>query len=366
MKNSKLYSLILIFAVALLSIQCTTDPIPGEDGMDGLDGQDGLDGAAGTAECAGCHNVEKSEEVHASYLFSGHYNETLDDGQPISQYANRSFGGTSSCAACHTNDGYTDWAEKGLSSVPFGDPSYPTGTQTITCTTCHDMHTSFDFEKDGYDYALRRIAPVTFIADESVTIDYGEEFTSHTCATCHQPRSTFESRLNDDGTVNVNGRFGPHYGAQSTLLEGIQGAELDGYEYRRTDGTAAHRQGSSCTQCHMGESTGNNDGLHTKKPTDVTCAKCHDDVIPREVPGFDDDYKTLEDLLLAEGLLKVEIDPDTGDEDIVIVPNATTDLIPAAALWNYRMLYYDHSHGVHNPRYAQDLLQNSIDALNGN
>jgi hypothetical protein len=360
MKNSKLYSLILIFAVALLSIQCTTDPIPGPPGEDGIDGIDGIDGVDGTAECAVCHNVAKSEEVHASYMFSGHFNENMDhDDLPLSQYANRSFGGTSACAACHTNDGYIDWAETG--STLFGGTPLYSGTQTISCTACHGKHTSFDFETDGKDYALRIIDPVTLIADNSVTLDYGDDFTSHTCATCHQPRSTFEGSINEDGTVNVSGRFGPHYSAQSTLLEGIQGAELDGYEYRRADGTAIHRVGSSCVNCHMGESTGNNDGLHTTKWTETSCTQCHQNGVPTTVTGYEEAYKNLEDLLLAEGLLEID-----DDGEISIVPNPNADLIPAAALWNYRMLYYDHSKGVHNPLYATDLLQNSIDALNGN
>ena len=359
MKNSKLYSLILIFAVALLSIQCTTDPIPGPPGENGVDGVDGVDGVNGTAECVACHNVATSEEVHASYLFSGHYNENMDHGDgPLSQYANRGFGqGTSACTYCHTSDGYTDWTETGM-AITGSAPAYP-GTQTITCTTCHGKHTSFDFENDGFDYALRSIAPVELLASD-VTLDYGEEITSHTCATCHQPRSTFEGAINEDGTVQVSGRFGPHYGAQSTLLEGIQGAELAGYEYEGADGSAIHRSGSSCVACHMGESTGNNDGLHTKKPTETTCVQCHTNGVPTEVAGFDEAYQTLEDLLLAEGLLEID------DEGEVSIVSGTYELIPAAALWNYRMLYYDHSHGVHNPKYARALIQNSIDALNGN
>ena len=64
-------------------------------------------------------------------------------------------------------------------------------------------------------------------------------------------------------------------------------------------------------------------------------------------------------------LSKIEIDEDTGEEEVVIITNDNMDLIPAAALWNYKMIYYDHSHGVHNPKYAKDLVQNSIDALNG-
>ncbi len=348
MKNFKLINLLLIVATSLLLVNCTTDPIPGPDGQDGVDG---VDGVSGTAECAACHNVAKSEEVHASYMFSGHFNENMDHGDgPLSAYGNRS-----SCTACHTSDGFIDYATVG--SVT-GD-AYP-GTQTITCTTCHGEHTSFDFETDGFDSALRILAPVTLMADASVTLDYGENIGSHTCATCHQPRSTFEGAINDDGTVNVSGRFGPHYGAQSTLLEGIQGAELAGYTYDGADGSAAHRAGSSCTQCHMGESTGNNDGLHSLNWTETSCTGCHQNGVP------DDDflaeaYQTLEDLLLAEGLLEINEDGETS-----IISNPNADLIPAAALWNYRMLYYDHSHGVHNPEYAKDLVNNSIDALSAN
>ena len=371
MKNLKLVNLLFILAASVLLVNCTTDPIPGPDGVDGVDG---VDGASGTAECAACHNVEKSEEVHASYLFSGHYNENMDhdvndDGvnDPLSQYGNRGFApsGSLSCVSCHTSDGYIDIVETG--STLFGsfqdNGGYPLydGTQTITCNTCHDKHTSFDFENEGYDFALRVIDPVTLLADANVTIDYEEEFTSHTCATCHQPRSTFEGAIQEDGKVNVTGRFGPHYGAQSTLLEGIQGAELEGYTYDGADGSARHRSGSSCTSCHMGEPTGDllDNGLHSKNPTETSCTICHSNGIPSK-DFLKEDFQALENLLVAEGIITID------DEGNVSIVSGKYDLIPAAALWNYKMIYYDHSHGVHNPEYAKDLVQNSIDALNDN
>jgi len=68
----------------------------------------------------------------------------------------------------------------------------------------------------------------------------------------------------------------------------------------------------------------------------------------------------LENLLVAEGIITID------DEGNVSIVSGKYDLIPAAALWNYKMIYYDHSHGVHNPEYAKDLVQNSIDALNDN
>jgi hypothetical protein len=49
MKNLKLFGSLMVFASALLFVQCTSDPItgpPGADGIDGIDGQDGQDGVS--------------------------------------------------------------------------------------------------------------------------------------------------------------------------------------------------------------------------------------------------------------------------------------------------------------------------------
>ena len=104
MKKIKLISFLILIATSLLFVQCTTDPIPGpagRDGADGIDGEDGangIDGATGThrmCRMSQCRNIRK---VHASYLFSGHYNENMDhdvDGDgindPLSQYGNQRF-----------------------------------------------------------------------------------------------------------------------------------------------------------------------------------------------------------------------------------------------------------------------------------
>ena len=51
--------------------------------------------------------------------------------------------------------------------------------------------------------------------------------------------------------------------------------------------------------------------------------------------------------------------PNTGE----FGEGATFTFVEAQALWNYRFLYQDHSHGVHNPAYARALLHNSREAL---
>jgi hypothetical protein len=198
---------------------------------------------------------------------------------------------------------------------------------------------------------------VELIADATYTIDYGaENASSHTCATCHQPRSKFEDDILENGNVDVGGRFGPHYGAQSTLLEGIQGAEIAGSVPYDAPTSAAHRSGSSCTNCHMGESDDLNEGKHSWNWAENSCTSCHSSGVPTEVTGFDQDFATLEGLLIDQGLITPEGSPVPGEYSVS----------EASAIWNYRMIYYDHSKGVHNPNYTMALIQNSIEALNGN
>ena len=348
MKNSKLYSLILIFAAALLCVQCTTDPIPGpagEDGIDGIDGVDGVDGVNGTTECAQCHNVAKSEAVHASFIKSFHSGIPNEDNNSWGR------GTSSSCSQCHNGQGFADYAEFGIAG------SYDT-SGPLTCSSCHDKHSSFDFDTDGKDYALRYLRPVTLMTDETYTIDYDDK-PSNTCAACHQPRRT----LVDDGSgfVAVSGHWGPHHGPQSTLLEGIQGEELAGRVDYPDPGSAAHRKGSSCTACHMDEPSGTDNGYHTWVPSYSTaCTECHNDA-PEEVEGFAEDMETLLAQLEDIGILHSEV----VDGHLEVHPiEGDWPLLEARAAWNYLLIYEDSSNGIHNPKYAKALIQNSIEALN--
>jgi nitrate reductase cytochrome c-type subunit len=359
MKKIKLIGLLMIIASSLLFIQCTSDVLTGPDGIAGIDGSDGtdgvngVDGVDGTAECIVCHNTETKEHAEASYLTSVHAQETMhyDSGTaqtlPTSSYANRS-----NCVQCHTSQGYIDNIDgKTLSTTgTIENPTYP-GKQTITCTTCHDKHSTFDFANDGYDFALRQaLRPVDLIAtDANYTIDMGS---SNTCVNCHQPRGIVPTTA----TVKLSSRFGPHHGPQSTLLEGIQGAEIAGALAYPGVGAAAHRTGASCTSCHMGEpsSATAHDGLHSWHPTASTCLTCHTGGAPAGVAGYDADMTTLEGLLVTKGAYSTTTGAFTSN---------TVDLIVAQAAWNFALLKEDRSKGIHNPNYTKALLKNSIDAI---
>ena len=369
MKNFKLINYLLIAASGLVFMQCTSDytAIPGQDGIDGIDGVDGVDGidGVGTQVCIDCHSSTHRDPINDAYALSGHANG--------SSWAR---GTSASCARCHNNEGYIDYLS-GLFVDSNGnqsaDPDGYAVSNAITCTGCHDQvegHRSFDFANDGNDYALRNIDPIQLFIDPAVQLDMANSVDplgrSNTCINCHQPRNSYPVPAGTGDYTITSYRFGPHHGPQSTMLEGIMGANIAGTTGYPGRGTAAHKTGASCTSCHMGQSTDGTDGSHTWEPTLNTCITCHDGwtSIPDEMTGFSTDFTTLHDLLVAKGYIS-----ESGSVLGANGSNASSSnplVIPvkdAQAIWNYKTLEEEHSKGIHNPNYTRALLKNSIEAI---
>ena len=406
----------MIVASSLLFFQCTNEytAIHGTDGIDGVDGLDGLDGQdASSAACISCHSSSHREPIISSYIASGHGSG--------SSWAR---GTSTSCAQCHNNEGFIDYLsgdyfalntegdpneyllddagepivnDNGTPGDPSDDfyepnPNYnpdygdyaehpvtgelmpsvnPAGyavSNPISCTGCHTDHRSFDFDADGNDYAVRNISPVHLDLDPTITIDFSTSSAdqlglSNLCITCHQPRTSYPIPTGTADITITSQRYGPHHGPQATLLEGVMGANYAGSTGYPGVGTAAHRTGSSCISCHMGESTGN-DGGHTWAPTNNACITCHTNGAPTEVTDYAADMTTLHNMLVAAGYISEAGDVqgdaggNAGSSNPLVVPVAH-----AQAIWNYKTLEEDKSHGVHNPGYATALLKNSIEAL---
>lgn len=352
MKTIKKLGYLMLITSGFLFMGCTSDPIPGPPGMDGIDGLDGLDGADGvdgTTSCVSCHSVSHREPIEMAYADSPH-----------STGSSWARGTSASCARCHNNEGFIDFMSNlYIDSLGFATAN-PEGyniSNPITCTGCHDSHRSFDFANDGNDYAVRSLQAVNLFIDPSVQIDIrnssDELGRSNLCVNCHQPRDSYEIPGPTADYEITSSRFGPHNGPQATLLEGIMGANVAGSAGYPGVGSAAHRQGSSCIACHMGETTDGSDGGHTWIPTENTCITCHTNGPPAEVTGFAGDMARLRDLLIAAGAIT-----ETGST----VPGTYSPQV-AQATWNYRTLEADGSRGVHNPNYTKALLQNSIEAL---
>ncbi|HEU4364842.1 MAG TPA: hypothetical protein VFT13_05190, partial [Candidatus Krumholzibacteria bacterium] len=90
----------------------------------------------------------------------------------------------------------------------------------------------------------------------------------------------------------------------------------------------------------------------------AACVPCHGATSDFDIDGIQTDISALEDslktLLVGRGFIL-----DNGNR----VPGTRT-ADEAGAIWNWLMVHYDRSAGVHNPAYLRGLLQSSIDFLN--
>ena len=357
-------------------LQCTSDkPIyaPGIDGEDGINGVDGIDGV-GAAECIACHASSHLNPITDAWRDSGH-----GSGGSWAR------GTSNSCAQCHNNEGYIDYLSGEFfqtdtdgdlvldingDPIPTINPDGYLVSNPITCTGCHNNHRSFDFENDGNDYAVRNIDPVKLQLDPTIVIDFSnssdELGLSNACITCHQPRTSYPIPSGTADVTITSQRYGPHHSSQATMLEGVLGANLAGSEAYPSPGSATHRADASCTSCHMGESDMASEGGHTWKPGLNACTTCHTGMteIPESIAGFDSAYTELENLLLAAGYIDSSgyvqgaNGGNASSSNPLVVPVAH-----AQAIWNYKTIYEDQSHGIHNPGYTRALLANSIEAL---
>lgn len=366
MKNFKFLSFLLIAASSLIFMQCSSDytAIPGQDGIDGIDGVDGVDGVdgmdgVGVQECIDCHSSANLEPIHDEYAISGHGSG--------SSWAR---GSSTGCAQCHSNEGYIDYLSD-LYVDTNGDQSvnqnFAYQGNSINCTGCHapeQGHRSFDFANDGNDYSLRNIDAVHLVIDPTVSVDLANTNEplglSNTCVTCHQPRNSYPVPSGTDDITITSSRYGPHHGPQSTLFEGIMGANIvgsTGYPGAGANGDSAHRKGTSCVGCHMDGDSG-----HSWEPTVGNCVSCHSSMtsIPTQITAWTD-FQVLHDLLEAKGYINADGSVIASSSSPLVVP-----VKDAQAIWNYKTLEEDKSNGMHNPKYTAALLKNTIEYLQGN
>jgi len=251
------------------------------------------------------------------------------------------------------------------------------------------------------DFSLREADPVmitSFITGvPDAMFDYGA---GNMCVQCHQTRTSSPMTPKPDpaaptATISIaTSRWYPHYGVQGQMLMGEGGFEFQGYTYGNSPHTT--QQGimeNGCAGCHMavqsdGDLGTGNAGGHTMKitwnpvaeepDTSYFLAGCEDAGCHGE--GFypTTDYPGastapagaqtfIHGLLDSLGTLLVNagyLDPVTG----VVKASSSTPLVitnaDAGALYNYFFVEHEGSFGVHNTKYAKDLLESSIAQLN--
>lgn len=327
----------------------------GQVGPPGPPGPQGPAGPAGPAGEAG-----SSGEVMATDLSCTEcHNDTTLIWSKEAQFRERSVHGTgeafergtsTSCAGCHGTEGAKARINAGL---PPHDPSVEgvTNVSPFDCRTCHNIHTTYtrdDFSLTGGEQ------PVKLEYTEG-TFDGGK---GNLCANCHQIRN--ELPVAADGNIDLgeNTRFGPHYGAEAPMLLGEGG--VGGV----SGSPSAHYQmvENTCVYCHMGDERN-----HTYEPEVARCQTCHADAENFDINGVQTEVQAMldevHDLLVASGIMRADYTDDTGNLQVGrSVPGVYPEAV-ANAMWNYKLVVYDQSRGVHNSAYAKALLQQALDAL---
>ncbi len=285
------------------------------------------------------------------------------------------------CAACHSGPGFLDFVGADGTASNVVDHPAPTGSP-IDCVACHNAEAS----------ALEN---VTFPSGIVIS-DLGP---SAVCTVCHQGRAS-GSQVNtaiadlDADVVSEGLSFlNVHYRAAAATLMGgsVEGGyQYDGKEYAQR---FAHVPPvNNCTGCH---------NPHTLKVALTDCVACHQNVDSlrairmgpadadgdgNTTEGVADEIATLHDQLNAAiqayaadvpGVAIVYapasypyffIDTD-GDGEAsggeAIYPNSYKSWTPRLlkAAYNYQFIAKDPGAYAHNPRYAMQLLIDSIEDL---
>lgn len=351
-----------------------------------------LEGFAANINCGSCHNPDNDTTY---FVWAKKYQWQL---------SKHFYGGDfernqAPCSGCHTTEGFIQRARANFPNQPWTVVTSQIDASPPGCFACHSPHSKGNFE-------LRTITPVTLwspmdgVSDQ--TIDMGK---GNICLNCHQPRSGFSPRMPKspaatDTLTITSSRWYPHYGVQGLMFKGPGaggGFEFPGKTYASSPHPAQPLiQQEGCITCHMAPSTAGSGiaGGHTMNVSYTNtsgnpawntngCLKsgCHttmtsvDDYVSTSssltggvgVRKFVHMYlDTLKNLLVATRVL----DPVSG---LVMGRNGTSlasssnpaklPALKAGALYNYFFIEHDLSGGIHNSRYAIQLLLDSIEEM---
>jgi hypothetical protein len=325
------------------------------------------------AACVACHGAETKYSVRGDreqYLASGH--RTIGHAS----YAN-----SEGCQGCHTHEGFVERMKKGKvdPKAVVANPS------SIGCFTCHSPHETGDF-------SLRTAAKVTLT--NGAVFDKGR---SNLCASCHRVVAVTKDEVKPRSIPFDF--WGAHHGPQADMLAGTNAYEFPGKKY--SSSAHARRSKAECITCHMtqpkqryalmptigGHSFRIGGEVHeAPKLNNAGCltSGCHDEM--KQVAGkhlfdspaeadYDGDGKVemlqeevqglLERIINKQGsgLLQTMKEPLYDAKGAFIRSKTQYPLEVVAALYNYKFVLEDGSKGIHNSKYAIQLLIDSIKAL---
>jgi hypothetical protein len=325
----------------------------GPAGPAGPAGTNGTNPVAADLTCTQCHNNSGLiEGKKFAWEMSKHGTENEDWLVEGSQQT---------CSGCHSGNAFVARVAAGKTFADWGsakDVQLPDASPQ-TCLTCHNIHSTYS--KD--DFSLRTTAAVK-LTNSGATFDKGM---GNLCASCHQARRLFDNFTAKDnsgnaiaGKVDVTARFNPHLSGQADFMLGVGG----GGTVTGTPASHYTMQSDACVSCHLG--TGSN---HSLVPSVSTCVACHADAKADAEGAIDVNFDTAGAGGRAkiqekyEALKKALTDAKQLDENGSPVAAKGVDAAKAFPLWVYGFMTEDGSMGVHNPKYANALLDAALAAL---
>jgi len=390
------------------NIQCENchGPQDGDAHREGMEVRGGIS----SNTCATCHGEPLRHARFQQWQLSKHanYEVAVDESQ------------SGTCAKCHTGNGFLAWLPVliGTEEGDINDPVEVTWTEDQahpqTCVTCHNPHAIGDVSGNENNATVWISGDTPELLAGFTAMEVGR---GAICMTCHNTRRGLRNDSTWDETSDKD--RAPHRGAQTDILMGENVYMMEvgerGYHAQLDD---------SCATCHM-EATDPPPDLaynlggtnHTFFASNDICADCHSVITAEDVQGpvemmlteihhqLNEGWEMVADGALAGGNT-IDLDGDATIEDasdimavvfsetrgrqaliftlsdsmeygpygvgnISVVPTegepydiwtiAPDNLLKSG--WNFLLVEADGSLGVHNPDFAEDVLETTEEAL---
>ena len=414
------HGFVIVLTAAFLAACRGPEGPAGPAGINGLDGKPGTDA---NAACLACHSTAnmsaKYDQYYQSKHFTGNTSLTRNTKYCARCHTNEGFreitgAGTFvvhndipdatriSCGTCHKHMGF--------------DFAVDTTTQILRTTA--PVFLNYNKNLVATDFGKINNLCVTCHQIRGVTQERYTDSLGVVKTFSQLPFFPFPATKDDKAPVNyqVGQSFSVHDGNQSNLFKGINGYEYNGQTYTRTWQHSAN----SCTTCHMNKFDATRKvGGHTLIPNETECSNCHaSDHIETTQRAIDAKRIELGELLVARKVFRkstnssgavsysavqthdfygrlfataatptmyatgmVSANTVSATNGLVVYGNSITLGTDASwatrigrpwkygelgAAYNYGYINSELSMGVHNPVYAMQLLQKSIDWLKAN
>ncbi|RPI18496.1 MAG: T9SS C-terminal target domain-containing protein [Ignavibacteriae bacterium] len=315
--------------------------------------------------CGQCHDEPWRHNKMAQWEHSGHSEAVWSNSFAQNNNGTNNLG---NCIRCHDGRGYANFT-KGVGTYTNG--MIASSQEKIGCAACHDPHGS------GNPYSLRS-RPNN--SDTLATgYQYNELGAGKVCADCHKNRTNVTVTT---ATKVNSSHWGMHHSVQADVLLGKNAASFGGAPY--LSGSHKNVVQDGCIGCHMAPTTDtgtvNRDkvGGHSFSMVNSetgfenivnACGDCHPGKTNLDQFLAPDDYdgdgiveawhKEVDGLLTKVRTFALPpFGVDSVSWELIAADSFNVDL--RKKYWNYQLIEYDGSHGMHNPRFAVQVLQNDL------